>query len=280
MSTGAAIDDVALVDAHASSRLSAYLRGLWERRGYMWYVARSELRQRQVMTVFGSAWHLLNPVLSIAVYYVIFGKILQTDRGVDNFLLFLAVGLFTFQFTQKAVTRGANSIVSNRGLVQSIRFPRAMLPISATLTEALATIPTFFVIYGVALIMGQEPLATWALLPLLALWQVVFNLGASMVAARMTTHFRDMQQLLPFIFRLLIYASGVIFAVEEYVTERGLELFFVLNPMYGFITIARWAVMGRPVSGDVVLAIAVWPVIMILFGFFWFRAAEDQYDHV
>jgi teichoic acid transport system permease protein len=95
--------------SHGSVRV--YLRRLWERREYAWHVPRSDLRSQQMNTVLGNAWHLLNPILSIAVYYVIFGLVLQTDRGVTNFIAFLAVGVFVFQFTQKSTTSGSNSIV-------------------------------------------------------------------------------------------------------------------------------------------------------------------------
>lgn len=280
MAVATGLDDQGLVDVQAASKVGGYLRGLWERRGYAWFVAASTVRQRQIDTVFGSFWHLLNPALSIAVYYLIFGRILQTDRGVDNFLVFLTVGLFVFQFTQRAVTQGAQSIVGNRGLVHAIRFPRALLPISTTIAEALTALPTFAVIYGVALILGEPPRLTWLLLPLLASWQLCFNVGAAMIAARITTHFRDAQQFLPFVFRLLFYASGVIFSVEEYVTDRGLELLFVLNPLYGFISMARWAMMGLEVSGDVIAAVGMWTASFVVGGFFWFKAAEGAYHRV
>ncbi len=269
-----------LVDVQAASKVGRYAHELWVRRSYAWYVAESELRQRQITTVFGSLWHLLNPILSIATYFLVFGLILETDRGVDNFLLFLTVGLFVFQFTQRAVTQGSTSIVANRGLVQAIRFPRALLPLSATLTEALAAIPTFLVIYAVALIAGEPLRPAWLMLPLIALWQVVFNLGAAMVAARITTHFRDTQQILPFFFRLLMYGSGVLFSVDEYVTDPGLEWLFVLNPLYGFISLARWAIMGTPVALEVMVALIGWTVALSIGGFFWFRAAEHSYDRV
>lgn len=269
-----------LVDAHGSQNVRTYASEIWDRRGYVWYVALSTLRQRQVGTVFGNVWHLLNPALAIGVYYIIFGKLLGTNRGVENFLLFLSVGLFVFQFTQRAVTQGAQSIVVNRGLVRAIRFPRALLPMSATLTEAMATIPTFAVIYAVAVLAGEPIRWTWILLPLIGVWQMVFNLGAAMIAARVTTHFRDTQQFLPFMFRLLLYASGVIFSVEEFVTDRGLELLFVFNPLYGFISVARWAIMGSSLSPDVVVATAVWTVVTCVGGFFWFKGAEGEYHRV
>ena len=280
MSAATRIVDRELVDAHAASRLGTYLGEVWHRRGYAWYVAQSDLRQRQITTVFGSFWHLLNPVLSIAVYFLIFGLILKTDRGVDNYLLFLTVGLFVFQYTQRAVTQGSTSIVANRGIMQAIRFPRVLLPLSATVTETLAALPTFVVIYGVALVLGEAPRLTWVVLPVLVAWQMLFNLGCAMIAARLTTHFRDTQQLLPFVFRLLLYGSGVIFAVDAYVTNRSLELIFVLNPVYGFIEMARWAIMGSGVSAEVVASVAIWTAVVLVGGFFWFKAAEHSYHRV
>ena len=71
----------------------------------------------------GNLWHLLNPALSIAIYYVIFGLLLDTTRGVDNFILFITIGIFVFQYTQRATTQGATSITQNLGLLKAIRFP-------------------------------------------------------------------------------------------------------------------------------------------------------------
>ena len=282
MFTGRAIEGE-LVDAHANSQLGAYLRGLWHRQAYGWYVAEADLRQRQITTVFGSLWHLLNPVLSIAVYFLVFGVILETDRGVDGrggFLLFLTVGLFVFQYTQRAVTQGALSIVANRGLIQAIRFPRAMLPLSACLTETFAALPTFLVVIAVALATESWPTWSWLALPLIVAWQMLFNAGLALVAARITTHFRDMQQLLPFAFRLLIYASGVFFSVEDYVSDLWLELLFYLNPVYGFISMARWSVMGIGVPPQAVIMTAGWTLLVVVGGFLWFKAAEHTYDRV
>ncbi len=277
------VTDPGLVDAHANSQLGPYLRGLWKRRSYGWYVAESDLRQRQITTIFGSLWHLLNPLLSIAVYFLVFGLILKTDRGVDGkggFLLFLTVGLFVFQYTQRAVTQGAISIVANRGLIQAIRFPRALLPLSATLTETFAALPSFIVVYVVAITTGTTPTWSWLALPGIVAWQMLFNFGAAMIAARVTTHFRDMQQLLPFVFRLLIYASGVFFSIENYVSDGWMTVLFILNPMYAFIAMARWATMGMDMPAEAVFAAIVWTAVALVGGFLWFKSAEHAYDRV
>ena len=265
-----------LRDIHASDRLRPYLGRLWDRRQYIWYVSVSELRARQITTVLGNLWHLLNPALSIGVYFVIFGLLIETTRGVDNFILFLTIGLFVFQYTQKITVAGANSIVANAGLLKSIRFPRALLPVTTALTETLASLPTFVIIYVMALLTQETLRWTWVLLPLVLLVQLLFNTGAGFVAARLTVHVRDTTQILPFVFRLLLYASGVIFSVEAYAPPDVKWLFF-LNPMYCYIELARWTIMGGSLGEKLIASALIWTVAMLIGGFFWFKSAEERY---
>lgn len=267
-----------LVDVNASDRLGQYLHEMWVRRGYVWYVAANELRSRQVTTVLGNLWHLLNPALTIGVYYVVFGLILSIDRGVDNFILFLAVGLFMFQYTQRATIAGGTAITANTGLLKAIRFPRALLPTASTATETLATVPTIGVVFIVAILTGEPLSLRWVVLPAVLAVQFVFNLGAAMITARLTTHFRDTTQLLPFVFRLLLYASGVIFSVDEYISSGSpARWLFVLNPVYCFVQAGRWCVMGERISQATVVSGLVWSGSIAVAGFIWFRAGERRY---
>ena len=94
----------------------------------------------------------------------------------------------------------------------------------------------------------------------------------------MTTHFIDTIQILPFIFRLILYGSGVIFNVDSYVESGGIaELIFKLNPIYCFITLARWSVMGGEFPATLMVIAIGWSVAMLVGGFLWFRAAEERY---
>lgn len=267
-----------LHDAHASQRLPVYLRELAQRRSYIWHVSVNEMHQRQITNVLGNLWHLLNPALTIGVYYVIFGLLLKTDRGVDNFLLFLTAGLFAFQYTQKTTIDGGKSIINNKGLIKAIRFPRALLPISSTTTELLAMVPNYAVMFVVALFSGVGPSWTWLILVVIVAVQTLFNLGAAMVAARTTTHFVDTLQILPFVFRLILYASGVIFSVDAYVaSDSWTHWLFILNPVYCFITMTRWSVVGGEFPWDLALSGGLWTVALLTFGFLWFRAGEERY---
>ena len=265
-----------MVDPHHTRQLGPYLREVWRRRSYMRYVAESDLRSRQVDTVLGNLWHLLNPALLIAIYYLIFGLLLKTDRGVDNFILFLSVGVFTFGFSQRAVTTGAGSVVGNLGIMRAIHFPRAVLPITSTITEAMTSLSSVVVMLGVAVVTDQMPTWRWLVFPGVLTGQFVLGLGGAMIAARLTVHVRDTAQILPFVFRLLFYGSGVIFNVSSYASGSH-EMWFTLNPLYCYLTISRWCIMGTEASLELVISAAVWSLALLVAGFLWFKAGEEDY---
>ena len=270
-----ATDD--LHDARAAERIGPYLRGVWGRREYSWYVAASELRSRQITSLLGNLWHLINPMLQVGVFFVIFGLVLAVNRGVENFVGYLAVGIFTYMFTQKSVTMGGRSLVKYRGLIQMVSFPRAILPITTTITEMLAILPAYLVMLIVAMATGERPAFAWALLiPVFAV-HTIMNAGLALVAARAVHRIPDIQQVLPFVFRLGFYASGVLFNVNAYVDGNN-RLLFELNPMYCLIETNRGIVLaGHDVDWSLFGNAMIWTVAALVLGVIFFRRGEDSY---
>ena len=269
---------VELRDARETERLSTYLRDIWHRRFYIRYVAQSELKSRQITSVLGNLWHLLNPLLQIGVFFLFFGLVLDTKRGVDNFLGYLAIGIFVYSYTQKSVMAGGKSLAKYRGLIRIVSFPRATMPLTTTATEAFATIPPYLVMLFVALATGERPGFEWLLVVPVFVVQTIFNAGLAMIAARSVSHVPDVQQVLPFVFRLGFYFSGVLFNVTAYVDGKSYELLFRLNPLYCFLEIYRGALLAGSSIDWVLVATAVaWSLASIVFGLWWFRRAEDTY---
>lgn len=268
--------------------VTAYIRSIWRRREFAWAVPLNELRAQNMDTVLGNLWHLLNPLLLVGVYWVVFGAILDisaSDRapGLPDipYVAFLAIGVFLFQYSQKCTIQGAKSIVSNVGLIRSMQFPRAILPLSAVIQETIALMPALVLMFIVVLIFGVTPNPAWLLIIPIVMLQAVFNLGAAMYVARFTDYFRDLQNVLPYVFRLLFYLSGVIFPAERFLTEEnGLEQYLVLfdiNPLYAFITAARDAILQGAVDPILWISMTVWSVVLVVTGFFYFRADEHRY---
>ncbi|TVP73564.1 MAG: ABC transporter permease [Nitriliruptor sp.] len=265
--------------------LREYLRELWRRREFAITVPLGELRAQNQDSALGQIWHLLNPLLLIAVYYLIFGVLLQVEerRGVDNYLPFLIVGVIVFNFTRSSIQTGARMIVKNRKLVQSINFPRAILPLSAIVSEAIAHLYALPVMLVLVMLVqgGPPPQWTWLLLIVVFVFQTMFNLGISMVVARLSFHFRDVQQLLPFALRLYFYSSGVLIPINiDIIPNPTVVAILQLNPAYLLVEMAREAVLVGPLDPQVWLRGALWSVAMLVGGFWYFRAAENEYGRV
>jgi teichoic acid transport system permease protein len=259
-----------------------YVRELWRRREFAYSVPLGELRAQNQDTALGQLWHLINPLLMVAVYYFIFGVVLDAGGrgGVENFIAFLLVGVITFEYTRKTMQAGSRMIVKNRKLVQSINFPRAILPVSALVSETISYFWAIPVMWVLLLLTGVEISATWLLVAPIVLVQAVFNLGAAMIVARISFHFRDVAQFLPYVMRIWFYMSGVIFPVTAALVPEWALPYLRLNPAYNFIEMAREAfIHGRFVPQYWLMGIG-WALVSFLLGFWIFRRAEAEYGRV
>ena len=259
----------------------SYLAAMWSRRDFAIALPFEEVRSTHQDTFLGNLWHLANPMLSVAVYYLVFGVMLDVSRGIDNYILFLMVGIFVFNLTSRCVLGGATSIAANQGLMRSIRFPRALLPFSVIMSKLYTFAFELTVLAAVALATGEGIALRWLLLPAIVVLHSGLNLGGALVAARLNDSFRDIQQIIPFVFRLLMYVSGVLFPLEQFLTpERAgdvLPTLIRLNPLIGIIDMYRYVFMGMPVyDGDLIKGV-VGSVALLVFGFSFFRTAESRY---
>lgn len=267
-----------LVKLGQPPRLGAYLRSMWARREFATAVPIGQLRAQNFDTLLGAFWHLLNPLFLAGVYYLVFGLMLNTRQGTDNFIAFLTIGVFVFYFTSKCITTGATSITRNLGLIRSINFPRAILPLSSVIGEVLAFIPAIAVMLVIAVVTGESPHLTWLLLiPIFAV-QFLFNLGAAFILARLSDHFLDVQQFLPYIIRIWMYVSGVFYAVDTYIENPVYNVILKLNPALVFITLVRDAILHNSASTWQNWVIAsTWAVLALGGGFWFFKSKERAY---
>ena len=264
------------LDTSVSSR--AYVAEIWKRRDFALSLPIEELQSSHKDTLFGNIWHLGNPLLTAGVYYLVFGKFLEVSRGIDNFVVWLIIGVFTYQLTAGTILGGASSIASRQGLMRSFRFPRAIVPISNMIGELLAFAFQFLVIVIFAFATGVGPSRRWFLLPVILLIHTAFNLGGSFIAARLNDGFRDIQQLIPFVLRLAMYASGVMFPLDRIVGRNDLVDWLVrLNPIASLINFYRWMILGTDLNVATSALTVVESMLILWFGFRFFKVAEYRY---
>jgi teichoic acid transport system permease protein len=239
-----------LKQSGARPPLLEYARLLWARRHFIITYATSINRALYSGAKLGQVWQLLTPILNVAVYYFVFGFLLGTNRGVPDFILFLVIGVFLFNFLQTAMVFGSRSISDNLVLIRALHFPRASLPLAATVIQ-LQQLAFSMVIVLIVAVATSQPLSwKWFLiLPVLCL-QTVFNAGCAMLVARMGSVLTDTSQLLPFILRTWMYVSGVIYSIYSVVSSHNLApwMKWVLqyNPPAVFISVVRNCIMTVP----------------------------------
>lgn len=263
-----------------------YLAEMWRRRRFAVSFPAEEVRAAHQDTLLGNLWHLTNPMLTVAVYYFVFDVVLGISRG----LLWLSIGVFTFGMTSRCVIGGAVSISNNLGLMRAIRFPRALLPLSVIVSRLLTFGFELAVIVILALGMGQGVSWRWLLLPLVIAVHSAFNLGGAFIAARLNDSFRDIQQILPFVFRLLTYLSGVLIPIDRFTqSDRAgpvVRELIKLNPVALILDLYRWVFIDPANGGsnvapsytqDDLVRLLVWAGALLVFGFWFFRTAESRY---
>ena len=242
-STDPAADLVAL---NARLPTGEYLTAMWARRDLAWALPVEEVRAAHQNTLLGNVWHLANPMLSVAIYYLVFGVMLNVSSSIDNYVLWLMIGVFSFNLTTKCILGGATSISSNQGLMRSIRFPRALLPVSVIVSKLLTFGFELAVLAAVAVFTGASINSRWLLLPLVVALHSALNLGGAFIAARLNDSFRDVEQIIPFVLRLLQYLSGVMFPLGSVPRQHPERLAHDADPRQPARRRARPLPLGVP----------------------------------
>jgi teichoic acid transport system permease protein len=268
--------------AGARLPVDEYTRRLWQRR---WFVAAYSSASNAIGyegNFLGQAWQLLTPLLNILVYYLIFGLLLHTNRGIPNFIAFLSVGVFIFTFCTRSLTSGAKAITANAGLVRALQFPRAVLPLSITVVALLRLLYSLLVLIPIVLISGEPLTWNWLqLAPAIAL-QAMFCLGLAFVVARLGAQVPDMTEILPFVSRIWMYTSGVMYSVTVFGSRFGWAAgIMTLNPGYVFLALARHALLiGSPATLVNWLVALAWAVGTLVMGYLYFWRGEEAYGNV
>lgn len=260
--------------------LGRYLADLWQRRSFIWTLASAESYAKNEDNRLGQVWAVLNPALLILSYYAIFGLLLGTDRGVDNFVGFLAIGVVMFSFTSSVVTRGSKAITGKLSLVRALHFPRAILPMSVAVTEFIAALPAFGLLFFLMLATGETPSWSWLLFPIAVLLQGIALLGIAFICARLVNMSRDLGNLIPVIVRLLRYSSGVFFPVVHYAQNLppAFQDLVVYQPFALMLSLGRQSLLGadNPLALNDWLMMTAWAIGLTVVGLvaFWWDEAR------
>ncbi|MCU7724231.1 ABC transporter permease [Actinoplanes sp. KI2] len=263
--------------------LLEYTRQLWGYRHFIWEFAGAKVSAALGNTRLGMLWQVLTPLFNAGVYYVIFGLLLDTSHRTPNFVTYLCIGVFIFGYTQTVVQAGILSVSGNLGLIRALHFPRASLPISITLVEARNMIVSMAVLMTIVLVTGEPLTLQWLLIVPALILQTIFNAGFAMLVGRLGSTLHDLRQLVPFIMRVWMYGSAVLYPVQQFTAHlHGWKLNLVLaNPMLVFIELMRHALMENVQLAGTPMRLwteaIIWTAVMGIGGYAYFWRGEKGY---
>ncbi|MGH3516235.1 MAG: ABC transporter permease [Haloechinothrix sp.] len=278
----------------ARPSLPAYVQQLWQRRHFIMAYASARTTSTYSASRLGQLWQVLTPLLNAAVYFFLFGVLLGTSRGVENFVAFLVTGVFVFTFTQRSLNNGAKSISGNLQLVRALHFPRAVLPLSFVLVEFKQLLISMAALFVIIKVTGEPLTLLWLLVIPAMILQMLFNIGISLTMARIGAQSADINQLLPFISRVWFYTSGIFYPTTRFTEHPSIPEFIKVllsvNPPSVYIDLYRYALIDshNPISYPWLAEgqnpmpytwglAAGWALVFLIGGFIFFWRREEKY---
>lgn len=257
------------------------LHELWSYRELLFFLTWRDILVRYKQAVLGVAWAILQPLLTMIVFTVVFNMVLGVKSPSSDvpYAVFSFAGLLPWQFFSGALSRSGMSLVGNANLLTKIYFPRLVIPISAVLAGLVDLGISFLVLIGLMAAYGIAP--TWHIvfLPLFVVLALATALAVSLWLSALNVLYRDVQYVIPFLVQLWMFVSPVIYPISD-IPAGPLRIAFALNPMTGVIGGFRWALLGQQFPGGLMWISLTVVVILLIGGLFYFKRMERVFADV
>jgi lipopolysaccharide transport system permease protein len=258
---------------------SLRLREFWDYRDLVAYLALRDIQLRYKQTLLGIAWAVIQPVLAMTIFAMVFGRIAKLGSDRAPYPLFVLAGLLPWQLFSFCLVQSSASVVNEARLITKVYFPRLLLPVASAGAGLLDFGFSFLAFLCFALSYKRPLGVTLMTLPFLATITVLCSLAVGFWLAALTVRYRDFKYTVPFVAQIWLFASPVAYNADA-ISDR-LRLLYWINPMVPIIGLYRWALLGLspPSLVDCLPAIA-FVVLGLVSGAFYFRRTEGAFADV
>jgi lipopolysaccharide transport system permease protein len=265
----AEVKQVTVIDGSATNVWAA-LRELGAYRELIGRLAFRGIKLRYTQSILGPLWVLVEPILSMIVFTLVFSGILNVDTGDIPYPLFNFSGLVIWTFFVNALANVTLSLTANMNLVTKIYVPRLILPIVGTITPLLDLVVAFILLFVLMLIYGAPIYVTILLAPLFVLVAMGFVMAIGLILAIINTRYRDIGYALPMLMRVLIFATPVTYPISQ--VPENWRWVYELNPMSHVVQGFRWCLLqDQPVNLSAFGLSLLLMVVLLGFSIFYFQ---------
>jgi lipopolysaccharide transport system permease protein len=259
--------------------LSLELKAVWEYRELLYFLVWRDIRVRYKQTVLGAAWAIIQPVFTMVIFALFFGRLAGVPSDGIPYPIFSYAALVPWQFFAHGLSQSSASLVASANLVRKVYFPRLIIPASAVIGGGIDFLLSFVVLFCMMLAYGIAPTAAVVWLPLLLFLAFVTALGIGLWLTALNVQFRDVRYTVPFIVQAWMFATPI--AYPSSLLDEPWRTLYGINPMVGVVEGFRWALLGTETApGPIILVSALVAVGLLISGAFYFRRMEDSFADV
>jgi homopolymeric O-antigen transport system permease protein len=252
---------------------------LWEYRELLYFFVWRELKIRYKQTALGVAWAILQPLLTMIIFSVIFGRLAKMPSDGLPYPVFAYCALLPWQLFAFAMTEAANSVVANRALLTKVYFPRLLMPLAAVSVGLADFAVSFVILLAMIAYYGLTPGAAILTIPLWTLLTIVTALSVGLWLSALNVRYRDIRYTLPFLTQIWMFATPIAYASS--IIPHAWRPYYALNPMVGVVEGFRWALVGGAAAPTMTVAISGAAVVALLVsGLFYFRRTETTFADI
>ena len=253
---------------------------LWTYRGLLVLLVWRDVKSRYSQTVLGAGWAVLQPVLPMVIFSLIFGRFARIPSDGVPYPVFSLAALVPWTYFASALSGGGNSLILNRNLLTKVYFPRLVIPGAQVLAALVDFAIAFAVLLIALLVLGIVPgIGGILFLPVLVAIVSLTALGAGALVAALSVQYRDVKHLTPFLVQIWLFASPIVYPMS--LVPEAYRSVYALNPMAGVITAFRAMLLGTPGPTPLQLGLSIiGAVVIFLAGTIYFRHAERVFPDV
>jgi len=252
---------------------------IWQYRELLYFLVWRDVKVRYKQTVLGAVWAILQPLLTMTIFTVIFGTLAKVPSNGLPYPIFVYAGLLPWLYFAQAVGRSSTGLVGDSDLIKKVYFPRMIIPLALVVAPAFDFFLSFLVFLAMMAWYGVAPTAGVLALPVFFAMAMMTALAVGLWLAPINVKYRDVGHTLPFLIQLWMFASPVIYPVS--LVPEPWRFLYSLNPMSGVIDGFRWALVGNQAPDVGVMGVSTAVVLIVLVcGIIYFKNAERTFADV
>ena len=272
------IDKPLIVIEASKSWRALNLLDIWQYRELLYFMVWRDVKVRYKQTVLGASWAVLQPLLTMIIFTIFFGRLAGIPSDNMPYPVFAYAALLPWTFFSNAVTASSNSLIGSSNLITKVYFPRMIIPSAAVGAGLVDFAIAFLVFLGLMVFYSVTPSVNMLMLPALLLLTTMLALGVGMWMSAMNVKYRDIRYALPFLMQIWMFASPIVYSTS--LVPQKWQWLLALNPLTGIIDSFRAALLGRPFNWLTLSSSLIITLIVLVYSAYSFRRVEKQFADI